>query len=118
MLDCCVQQVNGLFAPSSPWRKGHTDFQRLGEALRRLQAQHAVTVHSKPEGGHELVFAVPSTEEDPLVQLDRLHPDLLGTSTLVAIGLDALARDDARVDREQLLLDPRELAERAEDSVD
>lgn len=63
VLGCCVQQANGLFAPSNPWREEHTDFQRAGELMRELQADHSLNVRTNEHGHHELVFAVPSTDE-------------------------------------------------------
>ena len=63
VLNCCVQQINGLFAPSRPRRSAQTNYKQLGSALRRLQESHALSVRTTDAGVHELVFAVPGTEE-------------------------------------------------------
>ena len=57
---------------------------------------------------------IPSTDDDPLIQLDRLHPDLLGTSVLLALGLEALVGNDDRVERAHVVLEPRRLVAGAE----
>ena len=63
VLACCVQQVNGQFAPAQARRGQHTDFQRLGGLLRNLQETHAAAIRPNGEGRLELVFAVPGTEQ-------------------------------------------------------
>ncbi|MEM7154640.1 MAG: hypothetical protein AAF799_17460 [Myxococcota bacterium] len=62
VLACCVQQINGQFAPENPWREEQTDFQRLGRMLSELQRSHAITTGVKADGSYELVFAIPGTD--------------------------------------------------------
>lgn len=63
VLDCCVQQANGLFAPPLSRRDPNSDFQRLAGALSGLQQAHGLSVSTDDRGEHELVFAIPATDE-------------------------------------------------------
>ncbi|MEM9456083.1 MAG: hypothetical protein AAGF11_18015 [Myxococcota bacterium] len=63
VLDCCVQQVNGLFAPPRSQHDTNSDFQRLAAALHGLQRAHGLSVSTNERGEHELVFALPATDE-------------------------------------------------------
>ena len=63
VLACCVQQINGQFAPQNPWREEQTDFQRLGNMLSELQRNHSITMGQNQDGSYELVFAIPATED-------------------------------------------------------
>jgi hypothetical protein len=47
-----------------------------------------------------------------LLQADRLHPTAFGTASLVVLALDRLAAANTDVRRDELLLNPRELADR------
>lgn len=129
VLDCCVQQVNGLHAPSSPWRVGRTDFQRLGEALRRLQESHVASIRTEPDGRSILVLAEtrsaeakrdvaavrrllelsPDTTRVPIVgdgqpQSMTVHGrSMLGTLYYLSEGVEGPRRDRPSLGRDALL---------------
>lgn len=63
VLGCCVRQANGLFASPRSGRDPLSDFQRLAAALRGLQRAHGLSVSTNDLGAHELVFAIPATDE-------------------------------------------------------